>query len=471
MAYGIRIRHTLMDLRSFPRIFLHGPLILWRFTRPNCIITIELRQRLLAAAFIFVLIWHLAAPSEVTAISLVTLGGLLGACLFWARAMALRVAGRRKLRYAAVQVGEELEEHITLDNASALPVLWAEFVDRSDLPGYTVTSVRAADAHSSIRWRTRARCARHGLYSLGPWELHLGDPFGVCLVRQIYTQPQEVLVCPPLAALPEELLPHGAAVGDHRPLRQPLRAETISATHARVYHPGDPLRHLHWRTTARREALFTKVFEPEASSIIWLIPDLDKNVHLTPLPGLTSLGIGGEDTEETMMLLTASLANQLLQRRLAVGLAAYADKPIVVPPQVGTPHLWKVLRALAPLWPDSPWPLARTLARAQPLISARDLVVVITPSASTDWPGELRRLIRRGGGAEAILLDPASFGGEGNADACALILADLGITSKIVRRGEVRPIPAAYGRLRRWEFMTLGTGRVVVKQRPRVAAE
>jgi len=158
---------------------------LWGAIRfPNHFTTLELRQPLIVVAFVMVLAWYVAAPGEVAVMSLVTLGGLLVSAFLWARTMALHVAGARQLRYAAVQVGDELEELVTLDNASALPVLWAEFVDRSDLPGYTVASVRAADAHNSIHWRARALCARHGLYTLGPWELRLGDPFGIFLVRQ-----------------------------------------------------------------------------------------------------------------------------------------------------------------------------------------------------------------------------------------------------------------------------------------------
>lgn len=452
-------------------------------TAPDRVVTLHLRQPLLPIVFAFIFIWHLAAPSEVTAISLAALGGLLVGAFLWARAMALRVTGQRQLRSAAMQVGDELEELITLANVSALPVLWAEFVDQSDFPGYTVASVRAADGQSTIRWRAHTLCTHHGLHVLGPWELRLGDPFGIFLVRQIYTQPQEVLIYPPLAVLPDELLPHSASVGDHRPLRQPLWAETITASHTRAYQPGDPVRHLHWRTTARREALYTKVFEPEASSTVWIIPDLDAKAHLTPYPrplpplligeggGVTqSAGEGGEageDTEETTMLLAASLANQLLRKRLSVGLAAFTDKAIVVPPQPGTPHLWKILRALAPLRPTGAWPFAQTISNLQSLVSPRDLVMVITPSVNADWPIELHRLIRRGGGAEAILLDPLSFGGEGDAEACAWLLAELNITPKIIRRGDLHPVSGAYGPLRRWEFMALGTGRVLVKQRPR----
>jgi uncharacterized protein (DUF58 family) len=441
---------------------LRGPFVVRRYTHPNRITTIELREWLPVTAFAIVLVWYIVAPSEVTVMGLVTLGGLLVAAYLWARAMARHVSGTRQLRYAAAQVGDEIEELITLGDASDLPVLWAEFVDRSDLPGYAVASVRAADGHSSIQWRAHAICARRGLFMLGPWELRLGDPFGIFLVRQVYTRPQSLLVYPPLAALPDYLLPHRATVGDHRPLHQPLPAETINAISTRPYSPGDPLRHIHWRTTARRDAPYAKLFEPEATSTVWLIPDFDPAAHLH---------VEEDSTEETMVLLAASLAAQLLRARLSVGLLARTDALHVVLPRHGQPHLWQILQALAPLHPPAhAQPLAQTLAEGQALISARDLLIILTPSLAPEWPRALKQVARRRGGAEAILLDPASFGGAGRAEPFVSLLAELGLTAKIVRRGELQPISASYGTLRRWEFMTLGTGRAVARQTPRGAS-
>jgi hypothetical protein len=116
--------------------------------------------------------------------------------------------------------------------------------------------------------------------------------------------------------------------------------------------------------------------------------------------------------------------------------------------------------------------LAETLNRARALISGSDLLVVVTPSLDPDWPRAIRQLghSRRAFNAEAILLDPASFGGAGQAESFAPFLADLGLPARVVRRGDIQPISGAYGELRRWEFITLGTGRVVVRKAPREAA-
>jgi len=442
----------------------------WRvlnFIRPDCQASLRVRQWQPFAALLGIFIWYLFAPSGVSATCVASLAGILVVSYIWARSMALGLVGKRTLHFTALQVGDELEEIITLTNNSRLPALWIEFVDRSHVPGYSVSSVRGADPLNTTEWRAHTTCTQRGVFTLGPWEMLTGDPLGIFGVRQVYAQTEEILVYPPLAVLPETLLPHRHNVGDHRPLHQPLAAETINVVTTRPYYPGDPLHHIHWRTYARQGAPFVKTFEPEASSTIWLIPDFDPTVQL---------GEGQDSTIETAVVMMASMFAQLLQDRLAVGLFAYTDTECVVMPQRSQAHLWPLLRALAPLQPAGPHPLSETLQRAHALISGSDLLVVVTPSLDPEWPRAIRQLghSRRAFNAEAILLDPASFGGDpaisGQAEAFAPFLADLGIPARVVRRGDIKPISGAYGELRRWEFITLGTGRVVVRRAPREAA-
>lgn len=438
---------------------LFGPWVVWKRNFPERLVTIALQQRLLGVIFVVSILIYILAPGLVSAIVLAGLMGMLLWAVIWARQMALYVSAQRVLRYHAVQVGDELEEQITLTNRSSAEVLWAEIVDHSNLPGYLMISVRAAGGRETVHWRVHATCQQRGVFQLGPWELVLGDPLGIFRVTQAYSARREVLVYPPLAELPRRLLPHQRITGDNRPLRQMLAAETNQALTARRYTPGDPLRRIHWRTTARKEALFTKQFEPEAASRVWLVPDFDIGVHLT---------FEGESTLETVVTLTATLAAQLLSDHLEVGLAAYANQTRILLPTSGPAQLWPLLLALAPLKAAIDQPLSMTLTQIRPLIHARDLVIVITPSISPDWPILLRRLsaASQGGSASVYLLDPVSYGGKQTAQVMLPMLAGLGIQAQVIHKGDLKIRPAAYGPLSRWQFKTLATGRVIVKSVP-----
>jgi uncharacterized protein (DUF58 family) len=484
---------------------------LYTFDRPGCQVRLRLRQRLPLVALPLLLLWYLARPAAVAAAALVAVGGLLLIAYLWARGLARGVDAGRRLRYAALQVGDELEEEVAIQNASILPLVWAELIDHSDLPDYPFSSVRSVGGNSHIEWRTHTVCSRRGVFTLGPWGMRCGDPFGLFVVSHTYLQKNDILVYPPLAPLPPRLLPHGQVQGEERPLHQPLRAETQDAFTARPYQPGDPLRHIHWPITARHDSPYVKVFEPEDASTVWLLADMDAAAHrgTSPLSLSPSLqgggrGVGqggGEDsTLETMILLLASLASELLRQRVAVGLLAYSGADASLEPQVSLPsrnpvHLWDLLRDLALVTP-SPHPFKDTLEKARTLVGGRDQVLAVTPALSADWLPALHQLNRgkRSLSSSVILIDPAepsgTFGREpaspaategteaaasqtpaGQVDTFAGLLARQGIHTGVVRRGELRPIHGAYGELSRWEFKTLGTGRVVVRHAPRAASE
>lgn len=448
---------------------------LWRFEYPGGETIIELRHPLALIAFGIGLVWYIFSPIPEVVMGVGAMGGLALISYLWARSMALNVTAHRKLRYSAYQVGDELEETIAVTNCSSLPVLWAEFIDRSNIPGYTVSSVRAVDLRGSLQWRAHTVCQQRGVYALGPWELLIGEPFNLFQVRMRHFERKEIMVYPPLAPLPSFLLPHSSAVGSHRPLRQPLPAETINAAATRPLVPGDELRRVHWPTTARKLEPFVKVFEPEASSTVWLAPDFDAAVQV---------GAGPKSTVEVTIILVASLASQLLQERLAVGLFTLAEHPVTLLPQPNKAHLWSVLRTLAPLQAVSGRPFAETLSQAHSLVSPQDLLIAITPSQDPEWARSLSLTFTQGRAgayrrrAQALLLDPASFlppgvAAPGRQKSGRLLaeLAALGISASIIRCEDVRPVLGAHGALRRWEFTTLGTGRVIVRQAPREAAE
>ncbi len=447
---------------------------LWRFTRTECEVRLRLRQPIIGVALIVLLAWLIFAPNAIAVTGLVTLGSLMLFSYLWVRSLAKQVTAQRMLRYSAVQVGDELEELLTLEDRSRVPVIWAEFVDRSTAPGYSVSGVRVSGARRTAQWRLHTSCSQRGVYSLGPWEVRLGDPFGLFEAQQIYHQQVEIVVYPPLAALPPEIAHHRRAIGDRAPLRQPISAETINAMSTRPYVMGDALHRVHWRTTAKRDDLFVKIFEPEAASTMWLIPDLDATAH-------AQLGEGVESSLEKMIILTASIASRLLDEHLAVGVILdaaqsyaahdHAASSLTVLPQVGSAHLWTILRALAMAQPRADRPLAETLIHARSIVSLRDSAVILTPSLDPEWSKALPQLSggSRLGGVEVVLLDPLSFGGPIGAEAFRSMLLEQGVPTHIVRRQDIRPAIGVYGAVRRWEFKTLGTGRVAVMQTPRAA--
>ena len=462
------MNEKLVSVRRWIQHLIKPPHRVWQQPIEDDSVEIRLEQPVIGAILIGLFILYIFMPIKVVVICLVSVAGIILSGYGWVRSLAGHVHATRKLRYAAMQVGDELEENICVQNTGWLPALWIGIEDHSDFPAYSIGVIRALDASSKAEWRVNLICKQRGVFSLGPWEWVSGDPFGLFTVRRCYTKAQKMVVYPPLAVLPDELFPHGKKLGDTHALNQPLISDSVQATQTRPYQPGDPLRRIHWRTTARHQSPYVKIFDPEAAARIWLIPDLDPAVH-----SKNQSEDWQDSSEETMILLLSALASKLINEHRAVGLFAGVDPPSIVLPQRGPAFLWTILAELAPLHTTQPVNLADTLASMRKLITSRDLVIVVTPSMQSDWMFSLAQMTHHFAEREAwaFLLDPTSFGMDGNPKAVQEQAAAMGISTRIVQRGDIQPQLGGMGALRRWEYLTLGTGRVVVKNRPRLAED
>lgn len=418
-------------------------------------VQVKFRGWLLAGVLALLIAQQAVSASRVWVAAIVTLGLLLGVGYAWARALATQVTCWRELRYGWVQVGDLLEEWFTLRNDSPWPLLWAEVVDHSNLAGYTVSRVAAANAHGKVRWSNFGECHRRGVFTLGPWELRMSDPFAFFEIVQFYPEATSLLVYPPVVHLPPLNLPKGAAEGQAQ-ARFRARQWTANAAGVRDYQPGDPQRRIHWLSTARRERLLVKEFDLEVSGDLWVLLDLDETVQA---------GEGEESTGEYGVILAASLADRMLRQGRAVGLVAYGEERAFVSPGRGRAHSWQVLHTLAMVSVGGKWPLARVIAETGRVLRHGTTLVIITPSCDPAWPGELFPLARRDIAASVILLDAASFGGEGNVAAMQGVLADQGVTSHVIEQGFPFRHVVPLQRRGHWEFKTLASGRVIAMRR------
>ena len=304
-----------------------------------------------------------------------------------------------------LQVGHHFEERITVANRTWFSKLWLEVEDLSDLPGHQARRVIGLAPRAKKSWRVASECTRRGLFDVGPVRVTTSDLLGIFRRSRTYGAPQPVLVYPRAEELPKFWAPPALLAGDSR-TRRPAYSITPNAASVREYQPGDGFSRIHWRSTARTGELMVKLFELDPASDVWIVLDLHRNVQA---------GEGEDSTEEHGVRIAASIARFFLLNNRSVGLVASGRQFHLAEPERGIGQFARILEALALANAQGDVPLAGLLNHEGRRFGRRTTIVVITPSTEDAWVGSLQLLAGRGVKIAAVVLEPRTFGGEGNA--------------------------------------------------------
>ncbi len=228
---------------------------------------------LIAAAIILILAaW---AGQTVIVILLGLALAAAGLSKLWSILSLKGVHCERYLSEQRVFPGEYLELKLRVVNRKLLPLPWLQVNDEvpagftpdlhlvpGNKPGFNSISQSTSILwYSAINWKYRLFCNKRGYYPLGPLTVTSGDIFG--FYPRTATEPVKdyIIVYPkiyPLGRLAiPSLYPLGEAKSEKRIFEDPSR--TIGV---RDYSPGDSLRRIHWKASARHQQLQVKVFEP-----------------------------------------------------------------------------------------------------------------------------------------------------------------------------------------------------------------
>ncbi len=421
---------------------------------PRSRATVRVRSRLAPAILGLVLVIQLIAPYRGWMMLLAGLGGAWLIGWVWAQALARNLDLERGFRYGWSQVGDRMEERFTLQNRGLLPAIWVGVHDRSTLPGYNASQVRAVGGQSEVSWLVHSICSRRGLFELGPTVLQSSDPLGFFDVEIAYAGKASMLVTPPVVPLPAIEVAAGGRTGRGKPRSDSLE-QSVSAGGVKEYRPGDSLRWIHWPTTARTGRLSVRNFDGMPAGDWWIVLDLEARVQK---------GEGWRSTEEHGVILAASLADYGLRQGKAVGLILNASDTQWLPASPGEAQKWQIFRALALSTPGVE-PVAQIFARAPDLIRHPASLIVITPADADEWLERLLPLVGRGWVPTLLEFDLSTYGAGSQAEGTGLvdqfIASRYVISSDVLDRPEARP-----GRRGRWEWRSAPSGRAVAVERP-----
>jgi uncharacterized protein (DUF58 family) len=223
-----------------------------------------------------------------------------------------RVAGSRRLSPARVPAGAEARVHLRLENVSRLPTGLLMLQDRvpyvlGPRPRFVLDRVEPG-GRREVSYRVRSDL--RGRYPLGPLQLRLSDPFGMCELTRSFSAYDTLTVIPRVEPLPPVRL-GGEAQGHGDGRQRSLALAGEDDVIPRGYRHGDDLRRVHWRSTARYGELMVRREEQ---------PQRARCTVLLDTRGIAYAGAGPESAFEWAVSGTASVLVHMLERGFSVRL-------------------------------------------------------------------------------------------------------------------------------------------------------
>ncbi len=307
---------------------------------------------------------------------------------FWSGHLFDRVTFAWRLSEKRVFLGEKVGLSASLENRKPLPLPWfnwrlglgdglraeGEVLGSGAVPAVGwILRKGALGWYESQAWQFTVTPGERGFHQVGPGMLRSADLFGL-LPRSVPFESLEHVIAYPSAPPLESLAapadrPLGGLKGRNKLFEDPARIAGL-----RGYRPGDPLKRIDWKATARLGELQSRVYEASADPQLYIVLNIDTLEHSWE-------GYLKEDLEHSISV-AASVAVWAGEQRFSVGLLANgsfprSDRPIRLAPSRARSQVSRVLEALAVIQPLTMGDLAGTVRRESSRVPAGSTIVVV----------------------------------------------------------------------------------------------
>lgn len=271
--------------------------------------------------------------------------------------------------------------------------------------------------HERVVRHFHVTAKRRGVHELGPVRLSVGDLFAGTADERERRSVERLVVRPRTVAV-RGLEPRTRFGGDER-ARRGLIEHPLSYAGVREYQPGDSIRRIHHRASARLGRPLVKRFDPSRERAILLALDLQT------LDGPAWQPTYDDDRVEELCVVAGSLARALRADGAAVGLAVagYAGSPrpvAVLAPSEAAEQVGRILDVLARLSPFPSATFERLLGSLPRSLRPGAEIIVLTARDPGPYLGAMRRIRSIGFGVTLLGVGPRGGFATGRARSAGL---------------------------------------------------
>jgi uncharacterized protein (DUF58 family) len=362
------------------------------------------------------------------ALCLVAVAGVLGAQhLYYMAAILLTLPGvsyglgwfslrglkfSRELPLTAWE-GEEGEIIYAVENSTRAPRFFLSI--QEPLPRWiqmreVETPLFNVHPNDTTRIAHRVRYRKRGVYKVESFDVTAMDPLGVFAFTAHIPAAGELVVYPTPRQMRALQLTGAERYGWQEFTAIALRGSSVDPDGVRLYAPGDPLRRIHWRQTARTNKL--SVIEFEETQSIHLVIALDTQRG-------SEVGSGTETTLEYAVRFVASAAFEAIQQGANVRLVLSESNseepeqylPLSALSGRGEEHLFAILDTLARVEANSAQSVGAMVQSALGSLSQGTTFCVVTSRPDPGLADALMYCASYGVNVSVVYIDASSFDG------------------------------------------------------------
>jgi uncharacterized protein (DUF58 family) len=332
----------------------------------------------------------------------------------WSRRLFDRFNLNISLSSTHVYQEEKLYIDVEIENRKFLPLPWLRIaiqlsneiiVEGKKLKtvagemSQTVTLSGSIGWYEKKNWRVPISSKYRGNFPIGPTSIYSSDLFGLFGQKQQFNGVTRLIVYPKIISVENLSFPSDRPLGDLKGRNQ-LFEDPLRITGLRNYEPGDPLRRIDWKATAKTGEMQSKVYAPSASQHLYIFMNIDTLNHSWE-------GFLPEELETTISV-AASIAVWANTQRYAVGLLANgsllgSDSSLRLPPSRSKSQLPKILESLAAIQPLTMGTLASSVNREVQRLPIGSTVVLVAAFIPEDLSSQLKYLRNLGYQVNVVL--------------------------------------------------------------------
>jgi uncharacterized protein (DUF58 family) len=308
-----------------------------------------------------------------------------------------RIHARLALSATRTLEGDDVDAELVLDSGAAVGRLEVLL----DLPDDVELVDRRRAFSLALRPEDRPvpltlRCERWGVFDVGRVALRATDVFRLVVWERRLDAPVLLKAYPRLEPLRRVVsATETQAFGGNEVSRRP--GDGIEYADLRDFAPGDRVRSINWRATARRQRLVVNQRHPERNTDVVILVD-----------SFVDLAAGDRSTLDDTVRAAATLATRYLERRDRVGLVGYGGILRWLRPGMGAAQRYRLIETLLEtgVEPTFTWRDVNLIPAR--VLGPKAIVIALTPLVDPRFVTMLEDLRARRFDLVVVEIDPSA---------------------------------------------------------------